>query len=158
MANDIRYVPTVIQWTDKQGNVQQRTVKIEEGLSLNINGKNYTAKAYEYHGMKPLLNMRQSEAYSILGFSRMYDDKDSSGVEDVYTLDSKDFAKAHEALGSGIQNFNYLEQKVKGYANGTQMRNLSSARFARDEDNNPLFGEFQMKTTNGTRISIFNKK
>ena len=155
----VNYVPTVIQWTDKQGKVQQRTVNIEEGLRLNISGKkNYTAKAYEYNGKKPLLSLSQEEAYSILGFSRMNDDKVTNSKGDVYTLDSKDFTKAHEAYGSSISNFNYLDQKVKGFANSSTMKNLSSAGFAFNaETNEPVFNEFQMKATNGTKISIFMK-
>lgn len=161
MTEKVTYVPTVIQWKDKSGTVQQRTINIEEGLSLAINGKkNYTAQAYEYNGKKPLLNVDEDVAYSILGFSRVNDDKDEKN--NIYTLDRRDFSRAQEADGSNIANYQYgyLDALVKGYANSQTQKNLLFARFAIDgeNDNKPKYNEFQMTTKGGNAISIFNNK
>ena len=156
-TNKVTYVPTIIQWTDKSGKVQQRTINIEEGLKLSINGqKNYTAKAYEYKGKRPLLDVSENVAYSILGFSRVNDDKNEERNE--YTLDSRDFAKAQNADGSNISNYNYLDALVKGYANSSTQKNLLLARFAIDTDNGnrPKYNEFRMTTNDGNAISVFN--
>ncbi len=153
---EIRYVPTLIRWQDENGQTQQRTLNIQEGMRLNINGKKYTAKAYDTSkGKMPLLSLSKEDAYSVLGFSRMYDDK----KDNVFTLDNKDFQKAQESYGSNI--YNYLEDRMKNRAGtGAKVETAYFPVYTDKNDNNkvkPDFGEFRIYTKPGHKISIFNK-
>ena len=69
MANEIRYVPTVIRWVEN-GKEQKMTINIQEGFEFNFKSQNqsYTAKEYKDNGKKPILSLSKEDAYSLKAF------------------------------------------------------------------------------------------
>ena len=154
MANEIRYVPTVIRWVEN-GKEQKMTINIQEGFEFNFKSQNqsYTAKEYKDNGKKPILSLSKEDAYSLKAFSKLNGDKDKDGKslvngKEVYTLDAKDWDMAIRLRG-GSEGL--LKNRLSTLA---PEAHTFKAQFGHDKNMRTLDNQFDLNN-----VSIFfNKK
>lgn len=127
MTERIKYVPTIVRWTEN-GKVQQRTMKIEEGFTFDFEQSkkyDYKPKQYNSPGKMPVLNLSKEDAYNILGLSHAHEDSyPNKAGKKVYVLDHKDMDAAKKASQSNISD-NLTNQHVGWAGSGARVKDVS---------------------------------
>ena len=127
MTDQIKYVPTVIRWTEN-GKVQQRTMKIEEGFTFNFEQSrkyDYKPKSYNSPGKMPVLNLSKEDAYNVLGLSHAHEDGYTNNKgEKIYVLNHKDLEAAKQASASNMVD-NLTHQHVSWAGYGARVKDVS---------------------------------
>ncbi|MBO6087081.1 hypothetical protein J6P92_01890 [bacterium] len=102
-TKNVTLIPIIVQWLDNENSkVEQRKVKIEEGLTIKLeqSKKTYTAQAFS--GEIPVWDMYEEDAYNVLGISHANEDGYTKDGQYTYVLDSEDIDLAKKASGNKL--------------------------------------------------------